>query len=228
MKVTCFFLVTLILVFASCKKNPESSSGNLSSRTTFEPTIAYRVFMTKASPADSARGFLKDSIIVSRSFSKRDPEYYSNVQHASANIHRGYPGFSMGYDDDDKSFPYFSFTSQAFPGVPREFELNKPYSYPETGNVGGGFFLGTHTGADGMNYFINNEFPPDAGSPRSETHTSIIFLSKDKILNRFDTILLASGRITGYSVLSWGKTDPDKYLQRWDFSVDFKDLKIDE
>ncbi len=84
---------------------------------------------------------------------RTDADFFSNIPHVSAYMTPEYLGFSFGYDDDNNSLPYFAFTKDAFPNVPREFELNKTYEHitiPGSQNDAP-IFLGTHTGNDGMN-----------------------------------------------------------------------------
>src|SRR3954468_2266920 len=105
MKEIILFLVFVSIIVSGCKKDVNESSSGISSRTEFEPSVSYRVFMTKASPADSARGIFKDSVIASRKFSRSDPDFYSNVKDVGAYASYLVPGFSVGYDDDNKFLP---------------------------------------------------------------------------------------------------------------------------
>jgi hypothetical protein len=36
------------------------------------------------------------------------------------------------------------------------------------------------------------------------------------------------GAISGYIISRWGLTDPNKYVMRWDFVVNFSGLKADK
>lgn len=227
-----FSYIASLFIFSviGCKKETKDTVV-LSPRTSFEQSIFYKVIMTIPSPADSARGYFVDSIKVKKPVLRSDPDFFTNIANLSANIIPSFPGFSFGYDDNNNSFPYFAFTSYAFPNVPREFALNTPYEHITIPGSANDYpiFLGAHTGNSGMNYFVNNVYPPDAGFPTSKTYTKIIFTDRSKIVvSTVDTVLLASGKISGYAEKYWGTVNPSKYLQRWDFMVEFTDLQINK
>src|SRR4051794_32511967 len=171
----CFIISTLGLI--ACKKNSIDMSSNSTNTDTLHQSIVYKTVATVPSPADTAEGLLRDSLSVFRTIDKNDPDFFSNISNVSSNVVAGY-GFSLGYHDHGKSFPYFTFTADAFPGVPRDFLLNHNYdrnTSPSDGVYERPMFLGSHTGYEGMTYFVNNVYPPDAGFPSSKTYTNVIF-----------------------------------------------------
>jgi len=226
--------VYMICFLAACKKNSTELPPDGKNIDSLNQSVIYKTVATVPSPADSAKGLFRDSVSIFRSIRKTDPDFLTNIPNVNANIWSRHTGFSFGYDDDSKSLPYFSFTSDAFPDVPREFQLNKIYEHTSIpGSINQHpLFLGSHNGFDGMTYFINNVFPPDADyPPLSKTYTKVTFTRKMKIpypQNPWDSALLASGHIAGYCITYYNKTDTAKYVHRWDFTVDFTDLKIDE
>ncbi len=226
-------VILFIVCFASCKKNTEDVQNRTVDIDNINQSIVYKTVATIPSPADSANNVLRDSISISRSLTKNDPNFLTNILNVNSNLIPNYNGFSFGYDDPNKSLPYFSFTAYAFPNVPREFVTNLGY---ESKSIRGStyqrpLFLGTHDGFTGMTYFINNIYPPDAGFPTSQTFTKVTFTDKMKVyipsISR-DTFLFASGKIIGYCIDYFHLTDTTKYVHRWDFSVDFTNLRIDK
>lgn len=224
----CLFFCVLVV---ACSKNADNITSNDNDIDSLHQSITYKTIATTPSPADSAEGLLKDSLSVSRDVLKKDPDFFSNIPNVSANTVVGY-GFSFGYDDPYKSLPYFAFTGSAFPDVPREFLLNKQY---ESSSVPGSLyqrplFLGSHTGNDGMTYFVNNIYPADVTATISKTYTNITFTKKIKIAipgTVADTALYGSGHIFGYCIDYYNENDTLEYKHRWDFTVDFANLKID-
>ena len=109
----------------ACKKNSNDNASGLSDPDTFNQSVFYKTVATIPSPNDSAKGLLRGSISISRIITKGDPNFGSNIWGVSSNLQTNFPGFSFGYQDQNKSVPYFSFTAYAFPDVPRNFVLNK-------------------------------------------------------------------------------------------------------
>ena len=219
-------LIWLICI-TSCKKNPWDDLKG-STPDFLNQTVVYKTTATIPSPADSARGLFKDSVIVSRKLNKDDPDFISNIPNVAAAIRENY-GFSFGYAFPDNSLIYFLFTAYAFPSVPPDFLLNKAYEHTSTPGTLRPLYLGSHNGFDGMNYFVNNVYPPDAGAPISKTFTSITFTKLTKIPlppAGDNTAFFVSGHISGYCIDYYHKTRLNKYVHRWDFTVDFTDLLI--
>ena len=230
-----YFLMSCIILnlcIIACKKDHSVPSEN-TSIDSLHQSVIYKTVAIVPSPADTANGTLNDSLSVYRNVGKNDPDFFTNIPNVSSNIVTGY-GFSFGYDDPNKSLPYFTFTAYAFPGVPHEFLLNYTYEHnssPSDGVYQRPMFLGTHTGYGGMTYFVNNSYPPDADFISSKTYSKVIFTKKLKIPNPLlatDTLLFGSGHISGYCIDYYKSTDTAKYKHRWDFTVDFSDLKIDK
>jgi hypothetical protein len=228
------FSVITCLCLVSCKKDSgDTPSENINTDTLYQ-SIFYKTIATVPSPADTAEGLLSDSLRVSRSVTKSNPDFFTNIPNVSSNEVAGY-GFSIGYDDPSKSLPYFAFTAYAFPGVPRDFSLNQAYEHYTSPSDALAYqrpmFLGTHTGTEGMTYFVDNIYPPDAEFPSSKTYSRVIFTKKLKIPippNYYDTAYYGSGHISGYCIDYYKPSDTAKYRHRWDFTVDFTDLKIDK
>lgn len=226
-----YFLYCLILTscLIACKKSKDDAPSVVSVDQLHQSVI-YRTVATVPSPADYAKGLLKDSISISRNIKKGDPNFFENIPFVLSSIIRGNTGFTMSYHNTNNSLSYFGFTAYAFPNVPREFVLNQPYEHT---TIPGSahqkpIFLGSHTGLDGMTYFVNNQFPADAQYPAmSKVFTSITFTKKFKMLiTNLDTAYYASGKIKGYCEDRYSQTDTNKYVHRWDFTVDFTDLRI--
>ena len=227
------FYVVIVFCVYSCKKNSGDLPVDGANVTSLNQSVFYKIVATVPSPADLAKGILRDSLSVSRNINKSDPEFLTNIPNVNANILSFSAEFSFGYDDPDKPFPYFSFSAYTFPGVPREFLLNKIY---ENATIPGSdyqrpLYLGNSNGLDGMTFFVDNIFPPDAQFPSlTKTYANIVFTKKYKIpipFNMKDTVLFGSGHIVGYCIDYYNSSDTLKYKQRWDFWVDFTDLKID-
>jgi hypothetical protein len=234
MKPFCLFL---FLVFSysliTCKKAAETPAAlDIINPDFLDQSVKYQTIATKPSPADSAYGRLQCNTSVSRRTKKSDPDFGLNITGVGAFIINNYNGFSFGYSGVGNTYPYFTFGSMAFPDVPRNFQLNKKY---ESVTVASRtqprpIFLGSCDGRNGMTYFVNNVYPPDAGLPANKTYTSIIFTKRTRIFmpERYsDTLLFGSGYITGYCINYYHNTDTTKYVNRWDFKVDFTDLRID-
>lgn len=217
----------------ACKKNSNDTPTISNNIDSFSQSVIYRVNATVASPADSAKGVFKDSISAIRIARKDDHDFLTNLPNISANISSNSPGFSFGYNDQNRFLHYFSFTANAFHSVPREFELNKLYEHTTIpGSINQRpLFLGNNNGIDGMTYFVNNVFPADAEyPPLSKTYMSIKFTKRTEIpfpQMPSERALLASGIIVGYCIDYYNKTDSAKYVHRWDFTVDFTNLRID-
>ncbi len=221
-------LVLFISCITACSKNKITEvlppTNNID---VLNQSIIYKTFATIPSPADSARGVFKDSIKVSRTVSINSEEFFKNIQFVTAT--RSFAGFSLVYNDPSKSLPYFFFTAQCFPDVPGYFQLKKAYTYISPAGNLKPLFLGASNGLDGMNYFVNNVYPPDADFPLlSKTYTSVTFTNRIKIPlpSIRDSAIYASGHISGYVIDYYSKTDTSKYLHRWDFTVDFTDLRL--
>jgi hypothetical protein len=226
MKVVLSLALSFCSIFLiSCKKDPVDNSG-LSNPESLDHSVSYKIIATIPSPADIDKGLFRDSLNVILRTKKGDSKFLSNIDNVSSNIDENSFGFSFGYHDPNKSYPYFLLTSYAFPAVPREFQLNHTYEHTTTRGTLKPMFLGTPDGVSGMTYFINNVYPPDAGSPTSKTFTSVRFTKKLKVGGDREIILLGSGHISGYCINYWHLTDTTKYVQRWDFTVDFTDLRI--
>ena len=216
------------LCFIACKKYTNFGRGDVTTPEFLDQSVSYRTFATKASPADSARGKFKDSIMISRRVNKGDLNFLSNMPNVRANI-IGSKGFSFGFEDRTKPSPYFLFTANAFPNVPIDIELNKKYENITPRVDLSPIYLGSGDGTHGMNYFVDNVYPPDAGSITSKTYTSIVFnkyLKVPLIPYYYDTAYIVSGHINGYSIKYYHETDTTKYVQRWDFTIEFSDLRF--
>jgi hypothetical protein len=207
--------------FASCKKSPEYVN---SIPDFLDQSVVYKTIATIPSPADSAKGLLKDSVGIFRKTLKGTPEFLTNFPGVAAYIYPNY-GFSFGYDDSNNSLPYFAFTADAFPGIPLQFQLNKVYEHTFERGESKPVFLGCHNGFDGMTYFVDNIYPPDAGGFSSKTYISVTFTERREITSSAGPLLFGSGRISGYCI-DYAHPDPTKYMHRWDFTVDFKNLLI--
>lgn len=227
-----FFMIFLVgsICFIRCKKNNEKTP-NGSNTDSLQQSIIYKTIATIPSPADSANGLLRDSMSVFRRKYKNEPDFISNIPNVSSNISKNFPGFSFGYDDPNKSLAYFEFAAPAFPDVPRQFLLNTAYKHTSIRGTPNErpMFLGCSDGFNGMSYFVNNVYPPDAGMSSSTTYSSVTFNKLIKIPMPYsvDSAYFGSGHITGYCIDYFGLTDTTKYVQRWDFIVDFTDLLID-
>ncbi len=227
---SCTILAVFISSLYACKKNSDNPTSDISNPDYLDQSVVYKTIATIPSPADSADGLLKDSITVSRRKNKNDADFLTNISYVNSNISKGFNGFSFGYDDPNNSLPYFLFTANAFPDVPREFQLSKNYEHTSIRATPKPLFLGSHDGFNAMTYFVNNVYPPDAGDPSSRTYTSVSFSKKLKILRNpdsIDTVLFGSGHISGYCIDYYHLTDTTKYVHRWDFTVDFTNLLID-
>jgi hypothetical protein len=228
------FILLLLMYCLGCKKSTvEQLSPQTLELDILQQSITYRTIAVIPSPADSANNLLQDSISVSRIIRKNEPDFLTNIPNVNSNLSSNINGFSFGYDDPNNSLPYFTFTTYAFPNVPREFELNHAYEHKSIrGTVyQRPLFLGSHDGFNGMTYFVNNVYPPDAGDPTSQTFTKVTFTEKTKVYMPSiarDTFLFASGKILGYCIDYFNPNDTTKYVHRWDFSVDFNNLRIDK
>jgi hypothetical protein len=229
-----FFIIFLVggICFISCKKNNEDTP-NGSNTDSLQQSIIYKTIATIPSPADSANGLLRDSMSVFRMKYKKEPDFISNIPNVFSNINKNFPGFSFGYDGPNNSITYFEFSAPAFPDVPRQFLLNTAYNHKSIRGTPyeRPMYLGSSNGIDGMSYFVNNVYPPDAGMSSSTTYSSVTFNKLIKIPMPYsvDSAYFGSGRISGYCIDYFGLTETDttKYVQRWDFTVDFTDLLID-
>ena len=226
------FLLIIYFVWSivACKRNYDNNPIG-SNTDSLNQSIIYKTIATIPSPADTANGLLKDSIGVFRRKYKNDLDFLTNIPNVFSNIGKNFNGFSFGYDDPNNSLAYFDFSAYAFPDVPRQFLLNSAYEHT---SVRGSpyqkpLFLGSYNGFDGMTYFLSNVYPPDAGAPSSTTYTSVTFnkLIKIPLPYSIDSAYFGSGHIAGYCIDYYGLTDTTKYVQRWDFTVDFTDLRID-
>lgn len=213
-------LLLAFFCFNACKKSNDSNpSDTFATERPGGLSVVYKTQAIIASPTDSLHLLFRDSMVTNG---------YTGFVHA--NISNIANGFSFGYADPSKSLPFFGFAVPAFPNVPRHFTLNKAYeNVLEPGNLYQyAAFLGTPDGFTGMTYFVNNVYPPDAGSPSSKTYTSVIFTKRIKVPvnNNTDTLIFASGHIEGYKINYFHLTDTSKYVQRWNFTVDFTNLGI--
>lgn len=226
--ISCVILTYCLL---SCKKGSDDVPSEATTIDELNQSVVYKTVATVPSPADSAKGSFKNSVSVFRKIKKDDPNFLTNIPHVSSSIIGTY-GLNFSYNDPNKSLAYFMFTADAFPNVRRQFELNKTYEHTTIAEnlMQKPLFLGSENGFNGMNYFVDNVLPPDADYPPiSRTYSTVTFTKKIKIpLRPFgDTALFASGHIAGYCIEYYKKTDTAKYRHRWDFTVDFTDLKID-
>jgi hypothetical protein len=230
----CFLSITTVNFFSSlflslflfnigCKKTTPVTPSDVDS-INLHQSIVYRTVATIPSPADSSKGRFKDSVIVNFSRTIHSPDYLKNFPNVNATIIDGY-GFGFNYLDGS-IYHYFAFSAYAFPKVPRDFEINKIYEATTSPGQLNPVFLGSHTGREGMTYFVDNIYPADAGNPSSKVYTKIVF-SKRKVYQTVNgPLLTCDGLITGYCIQNYGTTDIFKYVHRWDFSVSFTGLHI--
>ena len=216
-----------IVCLLACKKNSTNIPETINE---LSQSLVYKTVATVPSPADSAKGRFNDSLAVSRKTSLNKPEDFNNINYVSSAT--TVSGFSLSYIDPNKSLPYFIVTNGALASVPREFELNKLYEQYVQTNGFSPVLLGASNGFDAMNYFVGNNLPPDADyPPMSKTYTKVVFNKKFKLPIlpfRTDTALFASGQLVGYRIDYWKKSDTLKYRHRWDFTIDFTDLRIEK
>jgi len=223
-------MIFLFWNIVSCKKNNDNNP-NVSNVDSLNQSVVYKTIATIPSPADSARGSFRDSLSVFRIKYKNETDFISNIPNLHAYIDKNFNGFGLGFGDTNNSLAYFGFSTSNFPDVPRQYLLNYAYKHVSTRGAPDAIpmYLGSSNGVDGMHYFVNNVYPPDAGSFSSATYSSVTFnkLIKIPISNRLDSAYFSSGHITGYRIDYYGLPDTTKYVQRWDFTVDFTDLLIE-
>jgi hypothetical protein len=169
-------ILLFLITFISCKKGDDNNniddySGNL------PQAVFYRFIATKPSLADSALGRFRDSVVINFTRKIDSPDYLINYDfnRLNANLNDRFPGFSFGYQINSSQFPCFTFTKNAFPDVPYNFELNKAYELSVVNSQTSSIFLGTHNGDGGMNYFVNNVYPPDGTSPKFDFYVKVTF-----------------------------------------------------
>ena len=78
----------------------------------------------------------------------------------------------------------------------------------------------------GVGKYFTGAIPSDASDTAlsDTTYCQVVFSKKFYSLLKTDTIHYASGVISGYASLTFGKTSPNKYNQRWDFNITFENL----
>lgn len=226
MRVAHLGILLTVICFFACKKNNYDPPAYIN---TLNQSVSYKTIATIPSPSDSANGTLRDSLFVSRTINRGEIDFLTNITGVSSNLANNYPGFSFGYENPNLDIPHFIFAVGAFPDVSQQFEVNRLYEHHSVRGTqyDRPFFLGSSNGYTGMTYFVNNEYPPDAGARSSRTYTSIKFSKKFEIPRASDILLFASGSISGYCIDYYYPSDTTRYVQRWDFTVDFTDLKID-
>lgn len=218
---SCYLFAAVSLFSIACKKSDSSPNQ-------IQRSIYYKVVATIPSPADQARGIFEDSISSSdiATNSTSDPKFLSNLPGLGANL-SSY-GFSMGYENDNLSFPYFTFSASAFPSVPENIELNKTYESTNASTVLSPIFLGRRGGTDAWNYFVNNEWPDDADQMTNTSFTKVKFTGRQEFqMQGLSTpIQVVDGEASGYVIYHYSTADPSKYVHRLDFTVRFTGLVL--
>lgn len=225
MKPSSFLAITAIALFASCSKKQEKKLQYVEAK----GSLHYKVVATIPSPADSARGIFADSMFLDSTATVYSHVPFFNFPTVGATIFEAPYGFSIASINGNLPSPHFMFPGSAFPNVPRYFEVNKAYeSYTAPGSPVP-FFLGRSDGSDGWNHFVNNEPPPDSDPVRSETYTRIIFTKMTLYdTDYYDSTIVADGVISGYSIDRYSIADPNRYVHRLDFTINFKNLPIQD
>jgi hypothetical protein len=216
-------LVILVYGFFSCKKL-ETAGPYYNDSTQIYQSVNYKVTATQASPWDSAHNWLGCNLSTTFTRSVGAPDYLVNA-----------PGVNMEIDNSGNgvSFTYTAGGGATFmiglgdlPGITTDFSINTPYAYTHDYNSDlGPIYLGLGNESAEVAYFKDVTLVPSDATFSASVITQslhVVFSNKYSITRGNVVYHLADGQLTGYMIRRYGITDPAKYVQRWDFELDFK------
>jgi hypothetical protein len=218
-----FFAVFPCLILCSCKKNGGPQLPNYNDSTEIAEAITFKIIATEPSPWDSANSPLADSFTINQVVPMG--EYISGISFGLVNPPNS--GITLAYSTNNQ--PFFILSLAAMPTVSSNFLLNQTYSYTSAQNFPAApIFLSMGGDDTGPGRYFKDTVPPDGSSQpvTTTTYSQVIFTNKDSSnqLGNNSLIYFADGVISGYEILSYGMSDPNKYIQRWDFEISFKNL----
>jgi hypothetical protein len=185
-------------------------------------TIVIKVFATQPSPWDSAHGPFADSISLDGEVPVGGE--FPGIETEVFNAGIGVGGIGIAYAPNVNPPAVFSLAYSAFPMIYSDFLLNHTYTDTTTAVA----FVTTMVNGNGPGRYFTSTVPADGSSaPTTTTYYSQANFTRkftSTQLGNYDTTYFASGVISGHELLSFGTSDPNKYVQRWDFTVTFNNL----
>lgn len=215
-------LITVVTL-CSCKKNGVSQPNYDDSAQVHE-TITIKVIATQPSPWDSAHGPFADSLSL-------DAEVLvggelPGVETGLFKAGIGTGGIGIAYAPNVNPPAVFSLAYSAFPMIYSDFLTNHTYNDTTTAVA----FTTTMVNGNGPGRYFTGTIPADGSSAPTATtyYSQADFTNKftSTQLGNYDTTYFASGVISGHEILSFGTSDPNRYIQRWDFIITFNNLTL--
>ncbi len=215
---------TLCCVLHSCKKSNNPANNTYKDSTSIEAVLIYKVKATQPSPYDSAHQLYSDSIGIHLTRTIGPPDFAANISGVEMDIFSS-PGYGIEFEYNPATFPFFSLDADAIPTVNTGFVINKIYEKTSTDNFPTEPLLLSMTGGSSMgNYFTSFPAADAKAYPSVTSYCKVIFTNKFTVNYNNASSTMVDGVVSGYQIMSYGATDPNKYVQRWDFEIDFKGL----
>jgi hypothetical protein len=134
-------------------------------------------------------------------------------------------GFGLSYAPNLDPPAVFSIGYAALPMIYSDFLVNHTYSDTTTNLA----FVTTMLNGNGPGRYFKDTVPADGTTMPTATYFSQAYFTTkftSTQLGNYDTTYFATGVISGHEILTFGTTDPNKYVQRWDFVVTFNNLTV--
>lgn len=208
------FILTVALTVSSCKKNG-APQPDYDDSTIVNETMTIKVIATQPSPWDSAHGPFSDSLTLNQEVPVGGQLTGVNTSTFKAGPWVG--GFALSYSG------VFLSSYDALPMIYGDFLVNHIYNDTTTKVA----FVISWVNGNGPGRYFNGPVPADGTAvPTATYYTQAYFTKKftSTQLGNYDTTYFASGQISGHEILSYGTTNPNKYVQRWDFVITFNNL----
>ena len=229
----CLFVLLFggISLLNSCKKNSNGpASPDYDDSTQISQSVTIRITATKPSPSDSVNTPLADSVFFNQevAIGKRGTGISLAIGAVNQPDNYTYPGFEFScyYDGEyPLGHPLIIIDQNAVPSVTPAFQTGTTYSNTSLTQYLLSPVFETMEGVNsgGVGKYFTGSVPTDASDTAlsDTTYCQVVFSNKFTARMGADTFRYASGVITGYQSLSYGKFSATKYVQRWDFSIDF-------
>lgn len=232
------FLSNLIIAIPfcflfSCKKSSGPNEPHFSDSSHILQSVIYKVNVTTPSPWDLAHNPQSDSVVVNYNRLVGPPDYCRNFPGVGFSILSTGSGFGFSYllDPFNSSSATFIISFLAIPSVNSDFVLNKPYENTlQSPYLNTSIFLTMKNGTAGIPLYFTDSIPSDAiqdHNPDVTTYCKIIFTNKYSVYLINSKLTLIDGVVSGYQLCRYGLTDPNKYVQQWDYTINFKGVVLD-
>jgi hypothetical protein len=219
-----FIAIALCCVLHSCKKSNDPVNNTYKDSTHIDAVLIYKVKATQPSPYDSAHQLYSDSLGINLDRAIGPPDFAANISGVEMNIFSS-PENGIEFVYKPATFPFFSLDADAIPTVNTGFAINKTYEKTSTNDYPTEPLLISMSGGSSMgNYFTSFPAADAKTKPSVTSYCKVIFTNKYTVTYNNASSTMVDGIVSGYQIMSYGASDANKYVQRWDFEIDFKGL----